>query len=248
MRSFAKTIRTLFASGFLPATTAANRMSAAARAAVSPTHSRTSGEKLYKLVKPYTFASPAKLANLRGLACKVRDQDIPGDVVECGTYRGGSAAILGTTLSAGQRLWLFDSFQGMPPVTSVDGTEAGQYVGKGVASEQEVMEILTAVGVAPDQYYIRKGWFNESFQLPLPERIAFLHCDADWFESVLLVLESLYPRVQEGGCIVLDDFGYWEGCREAFYTFCCRHKERPLLERFGIDQAYWFKGRAHNRQ
>src|ERR1035441_3074949 len=158
MRSFAKTIRTLFASGSPPATTGANRAWTAAPTAVSP----ASGEKLYELVKPYTFASADKLANLRGLACKVRDQDIPGDVVECGTYRGGSAAILGTTLSAGQQLWLFDSFQGMPPVTSVDGAEAVQYVGKGVASEQEVMEILAAVGVAPDRYRIQKGWFNES--------------------------------------------------------------------------------------
>ncbi len=206
-----------------------------------------SSKALCKIVEPYTFAIASKLANLRRIAQQVAASGISGDVVECGTYRGGSAAVLGTTLRPDQHLWLYDSFQGMPETTSADGEHARQYVGKGVASPNDVREVLTKVGVRPEQYTICPGWFAESFQKQAPARVAFLHCDADWYESVLLVLETFYPRMPEGGCVVLDDFGYWEGCREAFYTFCERHNERPLLERFDIDQAWWFKGRQNNR-
>ncbi|MEJ0000266.1 MAG: TylF/MycF/NovP-related O-methyltransferase [Verrucomicrobiota bacterium] len=198
-------------------------------------------------VRPYTFCSDEKLRNLRRLALELRDKGIEGDIVECGTYRGGSAAILGTTLSPHQHLWLYDSFAGMPPVGPNDGPEAAQYVGKGVASAQDVREVLALLQVRPEQCVIRPGWFSDSFQQALPEKVALLHCDADWYDSVMLVLETFYPRVAEGGCIVLDDFGYWEGCREAFYAFCGKHQLRPLLERRSIDQAYWFKGRTNNR-
>lgn len=202
---------------------------------------------LWEKVKPYTFHGEEKLANLRKLAIQVRNSGIEGDIVECGTFRGGSSAILGTTLSAEQHLWLYDSFQGMPDVSEHDGQDARQYVGQGIATEQDVIEILSSLDIHGEKYTIRKGWFQETFQQQLPERVAFLHCDADWYDSVMLVLETFYPRVVEGGCIVLDDFGYWEGCREAFYAFCCKHGVRPLLERRSIDQAYWFKGKTHNR-
>jgi len=212
----------------------------------SPAAKDLSADLLEK-VKPYTFCGEQKLSNLRKLALQLRDKGVEGDIVECGTYRGGSAAILGTTLSAKQHLWLYDSFAGMPEAGPSDGPDAGQYSGKGVASKEDVMEILAKLNVPARQFTIREGWFSDTFRLPLPDKVAFLHCDADWHESVMLVLETFYPRVVEGGCIVLDDFGYWEGCREAFYAFCFKHDLRPLLERRSIDQAYWFKGKAHNR-
>ncbi len=63
----------------------------------------------------------------------------------------------------------------------------------------------------------------------------------------LLTLETFYPAMPPGGCVVLDDFGYWPGCREAFYDFCRRSGEKPLLERVGGTQAWWIKGLAANR-
>ena len=77
--------------------------------------------------------------------------------------------------------------------------------------------------------------------------IAFLHIDADWYDSVQLALETFYDRVSTGGVIILDDFGHWEGCREAFYDFAADRGIKPLLERFGHTQAYWIKDRTHNR-
>jgi O-methyltransferase len=203
--------------------------------------------KLLRQVRPYTLASAKKLGNLKRLASSTTERGIEGDFVECGTYKGGSAAVLGSALTAGRHLWLYDSFEGMPDVKEIDGMDAAEWVGRLRASDDDVREILTSAGLSRHQYTIRKGWFDQTFLQPLPERVALLHCDADWHASVTAVLETFYPRLPEGGVAILDDFGWWEGCREAFYDFCARHGEKPLLERVDCDQAYWIKGKTNNR-
>lgn len=199
-------------------------------------------------VKPYTLCTEARLKNLIRLATYLQDGGIPGDFVECGTARGGSAALLSRYLGQNRHLWLYDSFAGMPPTTEKDGEDAKQWIGKCVGTVADIHEVMDCVGTNPTDYIIRKGWFEETFQQELPQQVALLHCDADWYDSVTLVLETFYPLIPVGGCVILDDFGYWEGCREAFYDFCARHQEKPLLERIEQDQAYWIKGRTNNRE
>ncbi len=204
-------------------------------------------EALLQQVQPYTLSDPCRLQNLASLANRVNQQNIPGDFVECGVYKGGSAAILAQHLENERKIWLYDSFAGMPPTTEPDGTDAQAWVGDCVGSVVAVEEVMQLTQVAPEAYQINVGWFQETFSVALPEQVALLHCDADWYESVSLVLETFYPRMPTGACVILDDFGYWEGCREAFYDFCGRHREKPLLERVGSTQAYWIKGKTHNR-
>lgn len=197
--------------------------------------------QLFKLLEPYTLCSRVRLENLAKLADQVNRQSIPGDFVECGTYKGGSAALLSSFLNSKRHLWLYDSFQGMPSTSAKDGESAAEWVGKCIADISDLQEILGCVSAPLEQCHIRPGWFGETFQGDLPEQVALLHCDADWYESVSLVLNTFYDRIPRGGCIVLDDFGYWEGCREAFYDFCKQRDEKPLLERVGSTQAYWIK-------
>jgi O-methyltransferase len=203
--------------------------------------------ELIKKVRPFTLLSPGKLKSLKRLATLVNAKGIEGDFVECGTYKGGSAAMVATELTPGRHLWLYDSFQGMPPVREIDGVGAREAVGMCRADQEDVIEALSVVGLPQTQYTIRKGMFDQTFKEPLPKRVALLHCDADWYDSVTIVLETFYPLVEPGGVVVLDDFGWWEGTREAFYDFCIKHGEKPLLERLEMDQAYWIKGKAHNR-
>jgi len=204
-------------------------------------------QSLVTQVNGYTLCSPAKLKNLTRICQYLNKNSIVGDFVECGTAKGGSAALISTFLEDHRHLWLYDSYEGMPETTEKDGDDAKEWIGKCLASVEDVKEVMNLVSTNSEKYTIKKGWFNQTFLDPLPKQIALLHCDADWYESVSLVLETFYPLVVEGGCIVLDDFGYWEGCREAFYDFCSRHNEKPLLERIDLDQAYWIKGKSHNR-
>jgi O-methyltransferase len=202
--------------------------------------------ELLRRVRPFTLLTTEKLRSLKRLARLINDTGIAGDFVECGTYKGGSAGVLSSEI-AQRHLWLYDSFQGMPDVQEIDGEGAKEAVGACRAEEANVIEILSALSVPKTQYTIRKGYFDQTFQEPLPEKVALLHCDADWYDSVTLVLETFYPRIPKGGCIILDDFGWWEGTRIAFYDFCFKYGEKPLLERVGTDQAYWIKGKEHWR-
>jgi O-methyltransferase len=204
--------------------------------------------ELIQALADYTLCTPNRLNNLWRLAQYMDIHNVAGDIVECGTYKGGTAAALASTMGDNQRhLWLYDSFEGMPETTEKDGVDASHWVGSCVAAQADVEEALALVELGGDRYTIRPGWFSQSFQQPLPEQIALLHCDADWYESVTEVLDTLYDRIVEGGCVVFDDFGFWEGCREAVFDFCANRNIAPLIERIGPDQAFWIKGRTHNR-
>jgi len=188
----------------------------------------------------------AALRNLHTQARKVAVEGILGDIVECGVCNGGSAASIALGFGDQRRLlWLYDSFEGLPEPKEVDGSEAVQWSGKCVGSVEKVYDALAIARVDPDRIRLQKGWFEETFRGPLPEHIAFLHIDADWYDSVLLSLETFYDRVAEGGVIVLDDFGYWRGCREAFRDFFAKRTVVPVLENSGDDsQRHWIKGRS----
>jgi O-methyltransferase len=198
-------------------------------------------------VEPYTFCSTEKLKSLMQIGDYINSKNIQGDIVECGTYKGGSAAVISKYLGRDRHLWLYDSFEGMPETSIKDGEKAKEYVGEGIASEEDVYEILKLVDTDLKQVSIHKGFFQESFVRKKPKKVALLHCDADWYESVLLVLKTFYHLIPEGGVIVLDDFGYWEGCREAFYDFCQEYNIKPLVERVSSDQLFWYKGKTTNR-
>lgn len=202
-----------------------------------------------KAISAYSMGSFLTLENLNALALGVMERGIPGDFVECGVFNGGSAAAAACAIrSSGRKLWLYDSFEGMPETTAADGPAAADFIGKCVGDEANVHAAMRLARFPEERYVIRKGWFQDTFTTgPMPGSIAFLHIDADWYDSVQLALVTFYDRVSTGGVIILDDFGHWEGCREAFYDFAAERDVKPLLERFGHTQAYWIKDRTHNR-
>ena len=203
---------------------------------------------LVNRLKAYTMCDLKRIKSLINLSLYLNSQRIEGDFVECGTYKGGTAAVLSKYMGPQRHLYLYDSFEGLPPPSDKDGAEAAKFVGECRATVGDVREAMKLVSTGDSRYTIIEGWFEQSFHKGLPNKVALLHCDADWYNSVTLVLETFYPLVVEGGCVVLDDFGYWEGCREAFYDFCIKHNQKPLLERVGASQAYWIKHKLNNRR
>jgi O-methyltransferase len=204
-------------------------------------------ENLYQTIANYTLLDIERLLSLWKLINDLNRRGIEGDIVECGSYKGGASAVLRAGMGSHRKLWIYDSFLGMPGTSEQDGDEAKKWVGSCAASVEDVLEILAATGATREEFVIREGWFQDTFKQELPQHVALLHCDADWYESVTLVLETFYPLMPKGACVILDDFGYWEGCRIAFYDFCKNYGERPLLERVGITQAFWIKEKEHNR-
>ena len=179
--------------------------------------------RLYREISPYTMSSDRRLRGLYAAVQRVAADDIPGDVVECGTAHGGSAALLGLAIrDAGypRTLWVFDTFEGIPPPSSADPDQhiAALYVGAFRGEIDQVRELFKRVGIL-DRCRLVKGLFQDTVPRCDVGPIAVLHLDGDWYESVKVCLDHLFDRVSPGGIIQIDDYGHWEGARKAVDEF-----------------------------
>jgi len=165
-----------------------------------------------------TILSPERL---RGLWDAVKDANqakVPGDLVECGCWRGGSAAILGRADDTRRRLWVLDSFAGMPAPSEKDPPQAAAEIGLCVATEDDVVKFLVDEGLSSRVITV-PGLFKDTIPILPVQKIAVLHIDCDWYESVKQCLEGLYDKVSATGTIQFDDYGHWPGARVAVDDF-----------------------------
>lgn len=182
-------------------------------------------------VRSYSLLSLPRLYSLFTLAKQICQQDIPGDFVECGVYKGGAAALLATVIkrysSVPRKVFAFDTFEGMPDPTDRDhheGIPANQTrFGAGTLKApiaQNLEQIGRQLGVW-DLIVPVQGLFEAT----LPhyrdqiESIALLHADGDWYQSTLEIFVNLYDRVVEEGYVQIDDYGHWQGCKQAIHDF-----------------------------
>jgi hypothetical protein len=211
------------------------------RAALQPSNAlEFQKHRLFMQVRRNTMASYDVLSLLYGLCKQVNREGVDGAFVECGVWKGGCAAVMaavGEQYSRKRAIHLFDSFEGLPEPTELDGADAVQYSGgrsagqlssvnQCVASYQDVLDLLRRLEIDLEAVNFHKGWFQET--LPLVKNhmppIAILRLDGDWYESTKVCLESLYDRVVSGGFVILDDYVAWEGCRKATDEFIQRRK------------------------
>jgi Macrocin-O-methyltransferase (TylF) len=188
--------------------------------------------RLLSAVRRYTMLGPARLRTLYRLANQAEREHVPGSFVECGTCNGGSGAILARVASqSGRPVWLFDSFQGLPEPTALDGAEATGWTGACLGNESSVREVLARVRTRPDGVNIISGWFDDTLEKSPTGPIALLHLDGDWYESTVTILEALYDRIDPRGYLVIDDYGHWVGCKRAVDEFFAKRHLTPVVVR-----------------
>lgn len=196
-------------------------------------------------VRENTMVVPSSLAALYRLVREIDRRGIEGDLVECGTWNGGSGAVIAhaARLNGGKarHLWLFDSFRGLPPTTEEDGRIAQAHVGTLVADPGRVREVLGRVGTPDQQVHIVPGWFRETLPSASIERIALIHIDADWYDSVKLCLEHFYDRISPNGVVVLNDYGAWQGAKRAVDEFIVQHQLKVRLKWVDPGTRYFVK-------
>jgi hypothetical protein len=217
--------------------------------------------RLFTTVWPYTMVSAARLHNTHELARRTDRDGIPGAFVECGVWRGGCSAVLAHvahTSPFDRKVWLFDSFAGLPEPTAADGPEAASYaanqtagslrsIGRCVARRADVEELLFhKVDVDPGQIEICAGWFQDTIPAARDRigAIAVLRLDSDWYESEKLCLELLFDQVAPGGYVILDDYGFWTGSRRALHDFLERRQLNVPIVRVDEAGAYFRKADA----
>jgi len=207
---------------------------------------KTHKAKLILDVRPYALMTYPRLAKMYEITTHLEREKIDGSFVECGVCNGGSAGIIAKVAehNPNRHTWLFDSWEGLPEPTEDDITFTGIVGQKGIAlgSEERVKELIfKKLELNNNKVHLVKGWFNDTIPLRKKKigKIALLHLDCDWYESVKFCLEELYDSVVKGGFIVIDDYGYWKGCKKAVDEFV---EARNLkIELVRIDVSVYFQ-------
>ena len=204
---------------------------------------------LFRSVAPYTMTSPERVFAAASAACYVAAANVPGAIVECGVWRGGSTQAAARTLIAsgdtGRDLYLFDTFEGMPAPTAEDedvfgrpakpvfdrtrtGADRSAWC---VADVEDVAANLARTGYDMNRVHLVKGKVEETLPDAAPERIALLRLDTDWYQSTKHELETLYPRLAPRGVLIVDDYGHWRGSRRAVDEYLRGNPDPVLLNR-----------------
>lgn len=208
---------------------------------------------IIRMVRPYTMTNAEKLYAVITAARYVTRHDIPGAVVECGVWRGGSMHAMARTLDAmgshERDLYLFDTYEGVtapgPRDRRNDGRRAAELMSSysktsrvwAYASIEDVQEGFRQVPYPRQKLHFIKGPVEQTIPNEAPERIAVLRLDTDWYESTAHELAHLYDRLVPGGVLLLDDYGWWQGSREAVDEFIDRTGARLYLARTGTGRV-----------
>ncbi len=178
---------------------------------------------LFERVRPYTQTSRERITTLADAVGYIVRGNVPGDLVECGVWRGGSSMAIAMTLldlgSSHRGLWLYDTFTRMPPAGEWDRDHLGEVMSREhpwpSASVEEVRAAVASTGYPHDNVRYVPGMVEQTIPEAAPDRIALLRLDTDWYSSTRHELEHLYPRLEPGGVLIIDDYGHFAGARKA---------------------------------
>ena len=196
-------------------------------------------------VGSYTMTSAERIVALIKATRYVAEYRIPGAIVECGVWRGGSmmAAAL-TLLDAGDTerdLYLFDTFEGMSEPTAKDRDASGKSASEILAGTRErtgvwcyatledVRGAMKTTGYPEARIHMVRGKVESTLPHEGLTQIALLRLDTDWYESTYHELTHLYPMLSLGGVLIIDDYGHWQGSKEATDQYLAEHRDSPVL-------------------
>lgn len=199
-------------------------------------------------VREFTMTSVERLIALLDAVRYLSRENIPGSVVECGVWRGGSmmAAALALTeeTDTNRELYLYDTFEGMTaPNDKVDHSFDNRLASMQLKSEpsgtgiwchatiEDVTANLRSTGYPESKTHYVRGRVEDTIPETLPKSISLLRLDTDWYESTRHELQYLFPLIQPGGLLIIDDYGHWKGARQACDEYFESLPRRPFLSR-----------------
>ncbi len=177
-------------------------------------------------LKAHSMIGNRRMANLRQITEFVVANNIPGDFIETGVWRGGACIMARAVFKAygitDRRVWVADSFCGLPepsPKYAADANDQHHLYPQLAVSLEEVQSNFAKYDLLDGQVAFLKGWFSETLPKAPIDRLAILRLDGDMYESTIDGLTHLYHKVSDGGFIIVDDFGAVRGCQQAILDF-----------------------------
>ena len=204
--------------------------------------------ELYERCAEFTMTSVERMYALYKATEHVVKAGVPGDLVECGVWRGGSSMLSALALQRlgddERKIYLYDTFEGMSEPDERDVSFRGdvaapkwQSLDAGGVNEwcysplEEVEANMLSTGIDRDRLRFVKGKVEDTLPATMPERISLLRLDTDWYESTYHELRHLFPLLSTGGVLIVDDYGHWEGAREATDRYLAEVDAPILLNR-----------------
>jgi len=197
----------------------------------------------------HTMVGLRRLNNLQECVESVLKNNIPGDIIETGVWRGGASIFLRAVMKAHQVtdriLWVADSFEGLPPPKSDqypdDAGDPHHTFDFLRVNLETVQANFARYGLLDNQVRFLKGWFCDTLAKCPAKQFSLLRLDGDMYESTMDALTALYPRLSRGGFVVVDDYKAVPACAKAVEAYRARHGiTEPIIE---IDWAgvFWKK-------
>lgn len=180
--------------------------------------------------------------------------ELEGDIVECGVWKGGMIAAISEALDGTRKSWLFDSFEGLPPASDIDGAAAKkwqqntshpEYYDNCRAAPDDAREAMDLSGTK--NAAIVKGWFDKTVPHADILKIAVLRLDGDWYDSTRVCLDHLYQKVTDGGIVIIDDYYFWDGCARAVHDFLSENGIADRIRETKHGVAYIVKNKSINQ-
>lgn len=193
-----------------------------------------------------------RLDNLEMCIRKVVNDGVPGDLIECGVWRGGATIFMRAALDAfgntDKLVWVADSFQGLPrPDTAnypADKGDLSSWFDELAIPLEEVKSNFARYGLLDDRVRFLEGWFKDTLATVPVEQLSVLRIDGDLYQSTIEALRNLYPKVAPGGYVIIDDFGAIEACAQAVRDYRAEAGVTEELRKIDWTGVYWRKNNS----
>lgn len=195
-----------------------------------------------------TMIGMSRLDNIQQCVETALADNVPGDLIETGVWRGGACILMRAILAAygvpGRKVFVADSFQGLPepdeekyPADKGDTHHVHKFI---AVSQEQVAENFRKYGLLDEKVIFLKGWFKDTLPSAPIEKIAVMRLDGDMYSSTIDALESLYPKLSSGGFCIIDDYAL-KGCKQAVSDYRAQHGITAPIVTVDWTGVYWRK-------
>jgi len=197
----------------------------------------------------HTMIGLPRLRNIRDCVQAVVQDDVPGDLMEAGVWRGGACIFMRALLEAfgdnSRSVWVADSFAGLPPPNEADyPADKGDnlYTCPELAvSLGQVKSHFVKYNLLDDRVKFLKGWFRDTLPTAPVTSLAVLRLDGDMYESTMDTLRACYPKLSRGGFCIVDDYGCIAACRKAIHDYRNANGIKDAIWQVDWTGVYWRK-------
>ncbi len=207
------------------------------------------GRTIQNLGFQHSMIGRRRLENVEACLEVIRRENVPGDVIECGVWRGGAVIFMRGYFAAhndeDRTVWVADSFEGLPVPTlrQDEGLDLSRSRYPMLAIDLgTVQDLFRRYDLLDDQVRFLQGWFKDTLPAAPIETLSLLRLDGDLYESTMDALDALYHKVAVGGFVIVDDYGALSPCKQATNDFRTRHNILDPIQQVDWTGVFWRKG------